>query len=89
VRVVVFDFVCPIQVLTARVPGVKVGRGVGDLMLGGPFELLDTDGNVVTDKDFHGRYMLVYFGFTHCPDICPTELIKMGKMMETLGTIFG
>jgi protein SCO1/2 len=42
-------------------------------------------GKTVTDKDFRGRYMLVFFGFTHCPDICPAELQVMSAALEDLG----
>jgi len=64
------------------------GQGVattGKALVGGPFTLVDTSGKTVTDKDFRGRYMLVFFGFTHCPDICPTELQVMDATMEALG----
>jgi protein SCO1/2 len=43
----------------------------GTALVGGPFSLIGADGRTVTDQDFRGRYMLVFFGFTHCPDICP------------------
>jgi len=43
----------------------------------GAFELVDGDGKPVTEADFAGRYLLVYFGYTYCPDVCPTELAKM------------
>ncbi|KAK3901180.1 SCO1/SenC-domain-containing protein [Staphylotrichum tortipilum] len=57
-------------------------KGVGRPKVGGPFELVDQDGKTVTDKDLKGRYSLVYFGFTHCPDICPEELDKMARMFD-------
>lgn len=52
--------------------------------LGGPFELVDQDGAVRTDRDFHGAYPLIYFGFTYCPDLCPTALAKMGLALDDL-----
>ena len=64
------------------------GQGVattGKALVGGPFTLVDTSGKTVTDKDFRGRYMLVFFGFTDCPDICPAELQVMDAAMEALG----
>lgn len=53
--------------------------------IGGPFSLLDGDGRTVTDRDFRGRLMLVYFGYTHCPDACPTALQDMATALDTLG----
>ena len=44
-----------------------------------------TDGKTVTDADFRGRYMLIFFGFTHCPDICPAELQVIAQALEKLG----
>ncbi len=54
--------------------------------VGGPYTLVDQDGKTVTDKDFTATYKLIYFGFTYCPAICPTELSKMAKAMDLLGT---
>lgn len=51
-------------------------------MVGGDFELVDSRGKTVGSKDFRGEYMLIYFGFTKCPDICPTELHKMGDALS-------
>jgi protein SCO1/2 len=53
--------------------------------IGGPFALIDQDGRPRTDADFRGRLMLVYFGFTYCPDICPTDLQQMGLALDRLG----
>jgi len=53
--------------------------------IGGPFELVDQDGRVVTEQDFAGRLMLVYFGYTFCPDVCPTSLQTMSVALEQLG----
>ncbi|KAJ4358613.1 Cu-binding protein [Didymosphaeria variabile] len=57
-------------------------KGVGKPKVGGPFDLLDHNGNPFTHEDMLGRYTLVYFGFSHCPDICPDELDKMALMYE-------
>lgn len=59
--------------------------GSGQVAIGGAFELVDHNGRTVTDKDFSGRLMLVYFGFTHCPDICPTGLQTIAMAMDDLG----
>jgi protein SCO1/2 len=53
--------------------------------IGGPFTLEDGSGNPVTDRDFRGKYMLVYFGYTFCPDVCPTTLSAVADAMDKLG----
>ncbi len=53
--------------------------------IGGPFALLDGAGHTVTERDFRGRLMLVYFGYTHCPDACPTALADMANAVDALG----
>jgi protein SCO1/2 len=57
----------------------------GKALIGGPFALVDQTGKTVTDQDFRGRYMLAFFGFTHCPDICPAELQVMSAALDALG----
>ena len=58
---------------------------VGRALVGGPFQLTDQTGKRVTDKDFRGRYTLVFFGFTNCPDICPSALQVMAAALDQLG----
>ncbi len=53
--------------------------------IGGPFSLVEPSGRPVTDRDFRGRYMLIYFGYTNCPDVCPATLAKMAAALRTLG----
>src|SRR6202795_606669 len=55
------------------------------LTVGGPFTLIDGDGHVVTDRTWRGKYMLVYFGYTFCPDVCPTTLSAVADAMDKLG----
>lgn len=57
----------------------------GKALIGGPFSLVDTDGKRVTDRDLQGKLMLVFFGYTHCPDVCPTELQTMAEVIDKLG----
>ncbi|KAF0395033.1 SCO1 protein [Gigaspora margarita] len=61
-------------------------KSAGKPQVGGPFELIDHNGRLVTDKNFLGQFLLVYFGFTHCPDICPEELDKMSKVTENINS---
>jgi len=53
--------------------------------IGGAFALTDHTGKARTDRDFRGKYLLVYFGFTFCPDVCPTDLQAIGLAMDQLG----
>jgi protein SCO1 len=53
--------------------------------VGGPFRLIDQNGRAVTDRDFKGEPFLVFFGFTYCPDICPTTLFEMSEVLKRLG----
>lgn len=59
----------------------------GNVTVGGPFALADPDGKLVTDTDFRGRWMLIYFGYTFCPDVCPTELQAVVAGLEKLGPL--
>jgi cytochrome oxidase Cu insertion factor (SCO1/SenC/PrrC family) len=53
--------------------------------IGGPFSLIDQNGAPKTDKDFRGKVMLIYFGYTYCPDACPTTLAALSQMLDLLG----
>ena len=55
---------------------------MGQALVGGPFTLTDHTGKRVTDQDFRGRFMLVFFGFTYCPDVCPTALQVMAAALR-------
>jgi protein SCO1/2 len=57
----------------------------GVAAIGGPFELVDQNGRTVTEKSWPGKYLLVYFGYTFCPDVCPTELSTMAAALDELG----
>ena len=58
---------------------------LGIAEVGGPFRLIDQDGQARTDREFRGRYMLVYFGYTLCPDVCPATLAVMADALAKLG----
>ena len=60
-------------------------RSLGKAALGGPFSLTDHNGERKTNQDFLGQWLLLYFGFTFCPDICPDELHKMATVINKLG----
>jgi protein SCO1/2 len=53
--------------------------------IGGPFQLVDQDGRPVSDQDLKGHPFLVFFGFTHCPDVCPTTLFEVSEVLRALG----
>lgn len=57
----------------------------GVALVGGPFAMTNQEGRRVTDKDFLGKHMLVFFGYTYCPDVCPTELQVMMAALDMLG----
>ncbi len=61
------------------------GPGAPAAAIGGPFRLTDQDGHVMTEEDLKGRPSLVFFGFTHCPDVCPTTLFDISQIMQALG----
>jgi protein SCO1/2 len=64
-----------------------LGRSVqtGTAKVGGPFTLVDQDGVRRSSADFRGRYMLIYFGYSYCPDVCPTTLSLMADALDKLG----
>ena len=57
---------------------------LADARIGGPFTLVDQNGRKVTERDYAGVYKVVYFGFAHCPDICPTDLAALGQALRKL-----
>lgn len=63
--------------------GATVSSGTADL--GGPFTLVDDTGAVVTEAAFEGQPTLLYFGFSYCPDVCPTALQKLGRSQDLMG----
>ncbi len=71
----------------SSMPTVTQTGQSGKALIGGPFELVDGSGRTVTDKDFRGKYLLVFFGFTHCPDVCPTALSEIALTLDALGEV--
>lgn len=70
--------------ITGDMP-ISSSEGEGVASIGGDFTLANQDGVIVHDKDFRGRVMMVFFGFTHCPDMCPTTAATFAKTLELLG----
>jgi len=68
---------------------ITTSERLGTPRLGGPFELVDRKGKPKTDQDYRGEYLLIYFGFTFCPDICPQEMEKQTRVIELLDAEFG
>jgi protein SCO1 len=60
-------------------------NGGGIATIGGPFQLVDENGKPFSDRDMQGKPYLVFFGYTHCPDICPTTLFEMSQLFRKLG----
>jgi protein SCO1/2 len=69
-----------ILLVAGRMPAPVAASAVG-----GPFRLVDQNSKAVTDEDLKGRPFLVFFGFTHCPDICPTTLFEVSEVLRQLG----
>jgi protein SCO1 len=68
----------------AMLPAEEAGEQ-GEVAIGGDFTLIDQNGNAVASDDLRGRVMLVFFGFTRCPDICPVTVVNLSKAMDALG----
>ena len=75
-------FFAVIMLVAGRAPTSIVPQASA---VGGPFRLVDQDGKVTTDQDFKGKPFLVFFGFTHCPDVCPTALFEISEVFGKLG----
>lgn len=73
-----------LALLLAGCSGGREAPPLAGAALGGPFTLTDQDGRKVSESDFEGRYRLVYFGFTYCPDVCPTDLQQIGLGLRQL-----
>lgn len=79
-----FDNARVMKSASYAIEGEKPTIRMAGLEIGGPFTLTDHNGNKVTEADFAGKFQLIYFGFTYCPAICPTELQRMTQIMNQL-----
>lgn len=85
VCVVVVALAAGYLAFAARKDGSPAGRSYGEAAIGGGFELVDMNNQVVTDADFDGLYRLMFFGFSNCPDVCPTGLVNITNILKALG----
>ncbi|MDE1172476.1 MAG: SCO family protein [Parvibaculaceae bacterium] len=72
--------------INGRMEAQEEAASSGEVLIGGPFRLTNQNGESVTEQNFQGKFMLVYFGYTFCPDVCPTELQIMTSALGELGT---
>jgi cytochrome oxidase Cu insertion factor (SCO1/SenC/PrrC family) len=94
IAVVLLAAPTPHRALAQEPDPARAARLMDDLMwgrgiVGGPFELIDHRCNKRTDADFRGKLLLVYFGYTYCPDVCPTDLMQIGLAVDKLGAAGG
>lgn len=67
------------------ITGLSPTPSAGSAAIGGPFHLIDQNGKPFSDADMKGKPYLVFFGYTHCPDICPTTLFEISQLFRKLG----
>jgi protein SCO1/2 len=80
----IFQALAPLLLIVSGCSGAADEPPLAGARIGGPFTLTDPDGKPVRDSDFAGKYRIVYFGYTWCPDICPNDMLKIGQAMKTL-----
>jgi protein SCO1 len=84
-RLVLLFLAIGVAAFAAVLWGDQTGNGNAAIQIGGPFQLQDTSGAPVSNETYRGRLMLVTFGYTYCPDVCPTELQTISQAMSKLG----
>lgn len=80
----IFQAFAPLLLIVSGCQGGGETPPLAGARIGGPFALTDPAGKTVRDGDFAGKYRIVYFGYTYCPDICPNDMLKIGQAMKLL-----
>lgn len=80
----IFQAFAPLLLIVSGCSAASEEPPLAGARIGGPFALTDPAGKTVRDTDFAGRYRIVYFGYTYCPDICPNDMLKIGQAMKLL-----
>jgi protein SCO1/2 len=80
----IFQGIAPLLLIVSGCSGAGEEPPLAGARIGGPFTLTDQHGKQVHDSDFAGKYRIVYFGYTYCPDICPNDMLKIGQAMKLL-----
>lgn len=78
-------FSCMVFAAALALPQLPAWAGAAPVAVGGPFVLTAPDGTTVTDETYRGKWLLVFFGYTYCPDICPTTLNEIAASLDQLG----
>ena len=76
---------CGIVAMIAPITRAAGAAAASTVTVGGPFTLMAPDGTTVTDQTYRGKWLLIYFGFTHCPDSCPMALFEIAAALAKLG----
>ena len=77
-----FPTLAPALLALSACNGAPAAPPLAGARIGGPFTLTDQAGKQVRDTDFAGKYRIVYFGYTYCPDVCPTDMLKIGQAVK-------
>lgn len=80
------QILCFVAILAALAIATSIARAAEPVTIGGPFTLTAPDGTTVTDRTYRGKWLLVFFGFTFCPNTCPTTLVEIAATLEKLGS---
>jgi len=79
------SFCAAVLVIALAISQPAAGTTTSSVTIGGPFSLTASDGTTVTDQTYRGKWLLVYFGYTFCPNSCPTTLMEIAAALERLG----